>query len=123
MLINEKGFTLIEIITVIIILGILAAIAIPKYTDLQKVARDKALEGALAQGFSTLSMQYARISLSFTRAANATEIAGAANSNPPTGDFNYVFSPDTNFVTVSVRWLDNAMAGYSSSKTRVFKLP
>ena len=32
---NEEGFTLVEIIAVLVILGILAAVAIPKYFDLQ----------------------------------------------------------------------------------------
>lgn len=36
---NQKGFTLIELIIVIIILGILAAIVIPKFVDLQDDAR------------------------------------------------------------------------------------
>ncbi|MDD5475324.1 MAG: type II secretion system protein [Syntrophales bacterium] len=57
--IREKGFTLIEIIAVLVLLGILAAVAVPKFVNLQKDATTKALEGALAAGASTLYMQYA----------------------------------------------------------------
>lgn len=46
---NEEGFTLIEIIAVLVIMGILAAVAIPKFFDLQQRAREKALYTALSE--------------------------------------------------------------------------
>lgn len=42
---NQSGFTLIELITVIVILGALAVIALPRYIDLQDEAERAATEG------------------------------------------------------------------------------
>ncbi len=60
MLRNQKGFTLIEIIAVLVILGILAAVAIPRYFDLQGQARGKAVAGAIAALQSHASQHYSQ---------------------------------------------------------------
>lgn len=57
---NEDGFTLIEIIAVLVILGILAAVAVPKFFDLQDRAKQKAVEGAIAEMKVRVNQQFAR---------------------------------------------------------------
>jgi MSHA pilin protein MshA len=51
---KEKGFTLIELVMVIVILGILAAFALPRFADLGGDARASVFQGAV--GFIILKV-------------------------------------------------------------------
>lgn len=60
---SERGFTLIELVIVIVILGILAAVAIPKYEDMREQARVATIKGQLGSIRSAVAIQYARNAL------------------------------------------------------------
>lgn len=60
---TESGFTLIELVIVIVILGILAAVAIPKYEDMREQARVATVKGQLGSIRSAIAIQYARNAL------------------------------------------------------------
>lgn len=57
---NEKGFTLIELIVIIVILGILAAVAVPKYQDLTNEAKTAASEGLLGSAKGAAVLTFAK---------------------------------------------------------------
>ncbi len=89
---NEKGFTLIELIMVIVILGIISAVAIPKFLSLADTAKLNAARGIGGGVSGTISSEHADYLLNGSSATytladvlSATAFAGGVKYNATAG--------------------------------------
>ncbi|MBU3020638.1 type II secretion system GspH family protein [Aestuariibacter sp. A3R04] len=105
---KQRGFTLIELVIVIVILGILAVTAAPRFIDLQGDARASTLQGVKAALESGMQLVYAKSAI-----AGEQDTAYAGNNNTRVTinniaidtDFGYPDAERTNITRLNA-WAD-----------------
>jgi len=99
---NNKGFTLIELIMVIVVLGILAATAVPKYFSIKTEAADSTAKGITAALRGAVSVLYSQNLVGGTGGAaydlqtvvSNAQISGVDSSASATNSFTVAIGGD-----------------------------
>src|SRR3989339_520177 len=89
---NQKGFTLIELMIVVAIIGILSAIAIPKFADLIRKSNEGATKGNLGAVRSAISIYYGEMEGLFPvpTASGADTVAGTLGATLTMSNGKYI---------------------------------
>lgn len=92
---TQNGFTLVELVMVIVILGVLSAVAVPRFLDLRETARTEATNAYAGQITSASAVNYAGRLVDDSQGATTAEItceaaAEAVLQSALSEDFTYL---------------------------------
>ena len=110
---KQSGFTLIELVIVIIILGILAVTAAPKFLNLQENAKKSAAQGVQAAVSSSAQLVYSKSALEGEERVSSAVVTGSDGTSIDTA-YGYPKASDAgirNAVTIDGSWKGSVVRG------------
>lgn len=115
---RQNGFTLIELVIVIIVLGILAATAVPKFINLQDDAKVSAMKGVEAAVHSAANIVYSKSAIDGTETTDNKSVSAAGGTIAI--DFGYPSATSAGIATAVELSGFETMAENATDKTIIF---
>ncbi len=107
-------------IAILVILGVLASIAVPKYYDITREAQNRAALQAVAEGKARLSMNYARLFLERGAPPGTASLVDAVGASTGIGDYTLNLSTvDTATIKINA----SGKAGVQGTNSGLWLLP
>ena len=119
---NQYGFTLVELIAVLVVLGITLAVAVPNYLNLISDANNAAAMQAVSEGKARLNHRYALMYLDQDPHVHELD-AIVEGVSKDAGDYELIFtvSKRDKEVKVKARGIRTGVSGRASGKWSISK--